>query len=160
MSEGRKVLVVSASAPERRRVVSALASRDAVEVIEVDRPFDARHRLAEGDIDVLVVDGDLAPMGGFSLLYELRADAEQHDRDGPPALVLTSRTEDIWLADWAGANGTLSKPVDPFEVAEVVGELAGTEPAPRDRSTGAESVREILAGGGAAGDHHGRGVGS
>lgn len=127
-----RVLVVSEDARERLRAVTALQLQDDVEVVEADSGPAARELLAGEPFDVLVVDGDLYPKGGFALLYGLRAQAELEGVDSPPAVVLGSRTEDRWLADWAGANEVMLKPVEPFGLARKVVALAGVEAAPRD----------------------------
>lgn len=140
-----RVLVVSQSSAERRRAVSALELTGEIRLVEVDSPFEARALAGEETFDVMVVDGDLEPMGGFSLVYELRAAAEMAGASSPPALVLTSRGEDCWLAAWAGANRTLPKPVDPFVLAREVSDLVGRSPAARDAvEEAAGEVEEIL----------------
>jgi DNA-binding response OmpR family regulator len=80
--------------------------------------------------DVIVIDGDLSPEGGFSVLYEIRAHGELRGESTPPAVVMAGRDQDQWLGEWAGANVVLVKPVDPFVLAGQVAELAGTAPAP------------------------------
>jgi hypothetical protein len=38
----------------------------------------------------------------------------------PPALVLVGRPQDNWLATWSRADGAVSHPLDPIELAEAV----------------------------------------
>ena len=38
----------------------------------------------------------------------------------PPLLVLTGRPQDAWLATWSRADGAVSHPIDPIELAETV----------------------------------------
>lgn len=142
-----RVLVVSEDPIERLRATSALGAADGVELVELDGAAAAREVLVErGEpFDVLVVDGDLAPKGGFATLYDLRAAAELAGRPATPALVLTSRPQDAWLAAWAGASGVLVKPVDPFELDERVRALVGTEPpAYGDAGADAEQLAAAL----------------
>lgn len=120
-----RVLVVSPDAAERRRAVSALQLRSDTEVIEVAGGSEAARHLRDTTFDVLVVDGDLQPKGGFSWLYELREQAQLHGTQRPPAIVLTSRAQDEWLADWAGAEAVVPKPVDGFVMADTIMALAG-----------------------------------
>jgi len=126
-----RVLVVSADPIERLRATSALDA-SVEHVVECDGVDEARRLvLAEGAaFDVLVVDGDLQPRGGYAFLYELRAHAELTGWDAPPAVVLASRESDRWLTGWAGASMMFLKPVDPFEVAAAVRALPGTELPP------------------------------
>lgn len=121
-----RVLVVSADPAERLRATSALDP--AVEqFVELDGVDAARRAVLDGgDFDVLVVDGDLDPRGGYALLYELRAHAELVGAAPVPSVVLASRQSDRWLASWAGASEVFLKPVDPFEVAAAVRGLVGS----------------------------------
>lgn len=127
-----RVLVVSEDATERLRATSAFIAAPDVDLVEVGTAAEARTALIErGErFDVLLVDGDLAPKGGFATLYDLRAAAELAGEAATPALVLTSRSQDAWLAAWAGASGVLVKPVDPFELDERARALVGSEPPP------------------------------
>lgn len=127
-----RVLVVSQDPKERARATSALALTPGIEVEEAATGEDARARLlADGPaFDVLVIDGDLQPRGGYALLYDLRNRAELDTFAAVPSLVLASREQDRWIAGWAGANELLLKPVDPFELAGRVTALHGAELVP------------------------------
>jgi DNA-binding response OmpR family regulator len=121
-----RVLIVSEVAAERLRAASALALRDGIEVVESGSGEEARRQVIDGDdhdFDVLVVDGDLQPRGGFALLYDLREKFTMDGRALPPSIVLTDRAQDRFLVSWSGADRSISKPVDPFELARLVGEL-------------------------------------
>jgi DNA-binding response OmpR family regulator len=125
-----RVLVVSAAPVERLRATSGL-DVSTVDIVEVDGVDVARRAvLDDGPFDVLVVDGDLQPRGGYAFLYELRAHAELTGTAAAPAIVLASRESDRWLAGWAGASELFLKPVDPFEVAAAVRSLEGSELPP------------------------------
>lgn len=127
-----RVLVVSEDPKERLRAASALTLRADAEVFEAATVDDARQWLVrEGErFDVLVVDGDLYPRGGFAMLYALRGRFELDGVEPIPAVVLVSRDQDRWLANWAGASDTLRKPVDPFELARLVTSLEGAAVPP------------------------------
>ncbi len=129
-----RVMIVSEVAAERQRAATALAMRAGVDVVEVESAAEARRIQAQDPCDVLIVDGDLRPKGGFSLLYELRADAELAESPQVPAVVLVERGPDQWLAAWARADATVNKPVDPFAVAALVERLAPdvATPAPAE----------------------------
>jgi DNA-binding response OmpR family regulator len=122
-----RVLIVSEVAAERSRAATALTLRPDTEVLEAASGEEARRRILDGDleVDVLVVDGDLQPRGGFALLYDLRERFLLEGRDLPPSIVLTARIQDRFLVDWSGADRSVPKPVDPFLLAQYVGELSG-----------------------------------
>jgi DNA-binding response OmpR family regulator len=125
-----RVLVVSADPAERLRATSAMdESFDIVEVDGVD-PARAAVHAHDAAFDVLVVDGDLQPRGGYAFLYELRGEAELAARPAVPSIVLASRPSDRWLAGWAGASELFLKPVDPFEVVAAVRALEGASALP------------------------------
>lgn len=138
-----RVLVVSQDPKERSRAASALALHADVEVVEVGTEREAHERVVAEDFDVLVVDGDLAPKGGFSMLYEIREQGELRDEPTPPALIMIAREQDRWLADWAGAAETMRKPVDPFTLAKRVHALAGDEPEPAGTFESGDQVAQI-----------------
>lgn len=137
-----RVLVLVQEPAERRRATTALSLQEGIEVVESPSPKDARAIMRSSEpFDVLVVDGDIQPQGGFSFLYELRAQDVLEGRTTPPALLLIAREQDRFLTDWSGANELLLKPVDPFEVARRVRGLSGADPAPRD--PGDESGEQV-----------------
>lgn len=125
-----RVLIVSEVAAERLRAGSALTLHGGAEVVESASGEEARRRIIDGDleVDVLVVDGDLQPRGGFALLYDLRERFQHEGRDLPPSIVLTARPQDRFLVTWSGADRSLPKPVDPFALARAVGELVPNRP--------------------------------
>lgn len=120
-----RVLVVSADPAERARASSALQRREGVEVVEVSDARQAHREVNSSDLDVLVIDGDMRPEGGQSVLYEVRAAAEYRGTKAPPAIVLMGREQDRWLSAWAGARDAIVKPVDSFDLARRVLDLAG-----------------------------------
>jgi DNA-binding response OmpR family regulator len=138
-----RVLVVSEDVGVRLRAVSSLRLHDVGEVVEAASAEQARDLLIrQGErFDVLVVDGDLSPRGGFATLYDLRSRAVFAGTPSPPAIVLAAREQDRWLGAWAGANEVVMKPVDPFDLARRVAALEGA-PAPvhGDRGAAAEQV--------------------
>jgi hypothetical protein len=47
-----------------------------------------------------------------------------------PAIVLTVRDEDAFLIAWSRAEAAIRKPVDPFALSRMVGELVAEPSAP------------------------------
>ncbi len=118
-----RVLVASEDAEVRSRAVGAMGSRPDLEVIEATSASAAHQRLAGDDVDVVVMDGDMRPEGGYSVVYEMRAAAELAGATAPPVIILMDREQDRWLADWAGTTEALLKPVNPFDLVDRVVEL-------------------------------------
>jgi DNA-binding response OmpR family regulator len=78
--------------------------------------------LDAGGYDIVILDGEAAPAGGLGLCRELKNEIY----NCPPILVLTGRPQDGWLAGWSLADGAVSHPLDPMEVAEAIATLART----------------------------------
>lgn len=121
---GTHVLVVISDDEVRARAVSALGLRGDLTLTVVTSIHDAAPLVA--DTDVLVVDGDLQPKGGYSWLYELREQAALHGTTRPLSVVLTERVQDTFLVDWSSAEAAVTKPVDPFELARTVAGLVSS----------------------------------
>lgn len=73
-----------------------------------------------GGLDVLVLDGEAAPVGGLGLCRQLKNEIF----DCPPVLVLTGRPQDGWLAAWSQADLAVPHPLDPITVAAAVATLS------------------------------------
>ncbi|NYG05608.1 DNA-binding response OmpR family regulator [Phycicoccus badiiscoriae] len=69
--------------------------------------------------DVLILDGEAAPLGGLGLCRQLKSEIF----DCPPVLVLTGRPQDGWLATWSLADLAVPHPLDPIALAAAVAEL-------------------------------------
>jgi DNA-binding response OmpR family regulator len=79
----------------------------------------------EGGFDVVVLDGEAAPVGGLGLCRQLKNEIFRC----PPVLVLIGRAQDAWLAGWSLADEAVPHPLDPIQVAEAVAALARTSSA-------------------------------
>ena len=125
-----RVLAVTQTPRVLARNSTVLAGRDGIELLTCSTPDELRDLVAVEQPDVLVIDGDLKPEGGYSVLHDLREHDELAGRTTPPALVLLGRPDDRWLANWAGADEHLVKPFDPFLLADRVAALAERGPKP------------------------------
>lgn len=74
----------------------------------------------QGSFDLLILDGESAPVGGLGLTRQLKNEVF----DCPPVLVLTGRPQDGWLAAWSQAEAAVPHPLDPIALANAVAELA------------------------------------
>ena len=72
-----------------------------------------------GSFDLLILDGEAAPVGGLGLCRQLKNEIFEC----PPMLVLTGRPQDGWLATWSLADLAVPHPLDPIALAGAVAEL-------------------------------------
>jgi DNA-binding response OmpR family regulator len=124
-----KILLVSSGPSLTRQVTSALPA-DA-DVFEVRTPQRGLAVLDEGEhtFDVILGDADTHPTGGFHLTREIRA-RQTDGADLPPVVLLIARPQDEYLATWAQADAWVLKPVDAFDLAEVLEALSVGRPVP------------------------------
>ena len=119
-----KVLVYSDDADTRARIRMAIGRRPAadlpkVEFVERATQPGVVQRLDEGDIDVLIVDGEAQPAGGLGVCRQ----AKDEVYDCPPVLAVVARRDDGWLATWSRADAVVTLPLDPMAVANAVADL-------------------------------------
>ena len=118
------VLLYSSDANCRAQVIAALGRRPApelprVEYIEVATEPVVARRMAEGGIDLAILDGEAAPAGGMGVCRALKDEVFKC----PPVLVLTGRPQDAWLATWSRADGVVPHPLDPAVLSEAAASL-------------------------------------
>jgi DNA-binding response OmpR family regulator len=118
------VLVYSDDSNTRAQVRLATGRRPApdvplVEFIECATPAAVIKELDKGGIDVCVLDGEAAPLGGMGVCRQIKDEIF----NCPPALVLIARPQDAWLATWSRADAAVTLPVDPVEFAASLASL-------------------------------------
>jgi DNA-binding response OmpR family regulator len=118
------VLVYSDDPAFRDAVRLAVGRRPAadvarVEFLEAATGDEVLAAVDAGGIDVLIVDGEARPTGGFGIAKQLKDELD----DCPPVLLFVARKDDIWLAKWSLADAVLALPVEPFATVEAVVEL-------------------------------------
>lgn len=123
------ILLVSSGPTLTKQVTAALPADG--EVLEVRTPQRGLAVLDEGDriFDVIVADADTHPSGGFYLAREIRA-RQTDGRDVPAIVLLLARPQDEYLAQWSQADAWVVKPIDPFDLADVVDALANHRTVP------------------------------
>jgi CheY-like chemotaxis protein len=122
-----RILLYSDDITTRDAVRAAVGRRPArdVEVVSWRECATAPAVVSEvekGGHDLLILDGEAAPMGGLGLTRQLKNEIF----DCPPVLVLTGRPQDGWLAAWSQAEAAVPHPLDPIALASAVAELART----------------------------------
>ncbi|MFI5961624.1 hypothetical protein ACIA8J_05605 [Streptomyces asoensis] len=118
------VLVYSDDSNTREQVRLAAGRRPApdvpvVEFVECATPQAVVRELDKGGIDVVVLDGEAAPMGGMGLCRQLKDEVFRC----PPVLLLIGRPQDAWLATWSRADAAVTLPVEPVELASALASL-------------------------------------
>jgi DNA-binding response OmpR family regulator len=121
MSRPMKILVVSSDSRARDWVRFSVGSDAAY--LDATNGLEALRIATAETPDVVVADETTEPYGAFGLARELKMSAKP-----PRVIVLLERTQDSWLARWSGADQWFVRPVDPFELAEAVRELAIPRP--------------------------------
>jgi DNA-binding response OmpR family regulator len=70
--------------------------------------------------DAVVADEIASRAGAFSMAKDLRGAPDPYLG---PIVIILERKHDAWLARWSGADAWFVRPVDPFELADRLGEL-------------------------------------
>ncbi|KUO22933.1 response regulator [Streptomyces dysideae] len=118
------VLVYSDDSNTREQVRLASGRRPApdaplVEFLECATPAAVVKELDKGGIDVCVLDGEAAPMGGMGMCRQIKDEVFAC----PPVLLLIGRPQDAWLATWSRADAAVTLPVEPVEFAAALASL-------------------------------------
>jgi DNA-binding response OmpR family regulator len=133
-----RVLVYSDDVNTRSDVILSLGKRPhpdlpPVEYTECATQAKVWQHLDRGGIDLVILDGEAVPVGGMGIARQMKDEIFQ----APPALVLTGRPQDAWLATWSRAEAVVPHPIDPIQLAETVIRLLRERVAAR--STGSAS---------------------
>lgn len=65
-------------------------------------------------VDLFILDGEAVPEGGMGVARQLKDELF----NCPPVLLITGRADDNWLATWSRAEGVITHPIDPFNLAK------------------------------------------
>jgi DNA-binding response OmpR family regulator len=117
-----RALVISADPDLRRQIRAALGNAERRtgepwEYLEAPNGLVGLRLAWRAGPDVVVADEIASGAGAFAVAKDLRGAAEPFS--GAIVLVL-ARRQDAWLARWSGADAWVTKPVDPFELADAV----------------------------------------
>lgn len=104
-----------------RRSVGRRASKDTPFIAweEVATSEALLSEVAAGGYDLAIVDGETAKVGGFGLARQIK----DGYFDAPDILLLIARPQDAWLAAWSQADGVVSSPYAPQDLADAVATL-------------------------------------
>lgn len=122
--ETTKILLYSDNSDFRQTVIQTVGIRPGagtpkVEWAEAATEAGAIAKFEEGDIDLLILDGETQKVGAMSLLRRFYVEYEKV----PPSITLLARQQDSWIARFSGTTKMLYLPIDPIELQETVTEL-------------------------------------
>jgi DNA-binding response OmpR family regulator len=119
-------ILVAADAKWVRDLVKTACTRPGQRVIEVTRGQDVRDTVGRDEPDVVVLDMQIANMGGVAASIDLRLEAAAGRIPDVAILLLLDREADRFLAKRADADAELVKPVDPSTLRRAIDALVGT----------------------------------
>ena len=120
-----RVLLFSDDRSLRDAVRLAVGRRPAADV-EIESWFECAtaptvvDAVKAGGVDLLILDGEAAPLGGLGLCRQLKHEVFEC----PPVIVLTGRPQDAWLASWSYADAAVPQPIDALTMSSAVVDVA------------------------------------
>ena len=121
------VLVAADGKWVRDQVRTALAASDTT-VLEVTRGQDVRDAVAEYAPDLVILDMQIANMGGVAVAIDLHLESEAGRVPESKILLLLDREHDRFLAKRADADAVLVKPVDAGTLRRTMKQLLAATP--------------------------------
>lgn len=118
------VLVAGDGTWIRDQVRTALTGPD-LELIEVHRGQEVRDLVASRHPDLVILDLQIANMGGVAVAIDLHLEASAGRAPSVPILLLLDREHDRFLAKRAATDAELVKPIDPGTLRRTVKRLLG-----------------------------------
>jgi DNA-binding response OmpR family regulator len=127
-------ILVAADAEWVRNQVRTAFVGPGQSVVEVTRGQDVRGAVAEHDPDLVVLDLQIANMGGIAVAIDLRNEESGGRLPHETILLLLDREADRFLAARADVDGVLVKPVDPGTLRRAAKALLQISKAAREAS--------------------------
>jgi DNA-binding response OmpR family regulator len=131
-------VVVASDAKWVRDHVRAALSGPGFEIIEVERGRDVRTVVGERHPDLVIVDLQIANMGGMAVSLDLRLEESGGRLPHVPILILLDREADKFLARRSTADAMLVKPIDAGTVRRMVKTLLAAQESPPETPSGPE----------------------
>ena len=120
-------ILAASDAPWVRNHVRAALVGPGFEVIEVERGRDVRTVVGDRRPDLVIVDLQIANMGGMAVAIDLRLEESGGRLPHVPVLLLLDREADKFLARRSTADAMLVKPIDPGTLRRTVKTLLAAE---------------------------------
>jgi DNA-binding response OmpR family regulator len=136
-------ILVAADAKWVRDLVKTACTRPGQRVVEVTRGQDVRDTVGREQPEVVVLDMQIANMGGIAVSIDLRLEGAAGRIPDVSILLLLDREADRFLAKRADADAELVKPVDPATLRRTIdGLLAAPSAASTEGDAATVSTRE------------------
>jgi DNA-binding response OmpR family regulator len=123
-------IVVASDADWVRDQVRAALCGPGFEVIDVERGHDVRKAVADRHPDLVIVDLQIANMGGMAVSIDLRLEESGGRLPHVPILLLLDREADRFLARRSAADAMLVKPIDAGTLRRTVKNLLAAAETP------------------------------
>jgi DNA-binding response OmpR family regulator len=120
-------ILVAAEASWVRELVRSACTGPGQRVIEATRGQDVRDLVRDEEPELVVLDLQIANMGGVAVSIDLRLEASAGRIPDTSILLLLDREADRFLAKRADADAELVKPVDPGTLRRTVERLLAAE---------------------------------
>ena len=122
-----KALLISNDEDVRHQLSVALraverATGDAWEYLEAKDGIAGLRLAWQERPDVVIADEITSRAGAFAVAKDLKGATIPF---AGAVVILLARKQDEWLAEWSGADAWLNRPIDPFELGDVVTKLVG-----------------------------------
>jgi DNA-binding response OmpR family regulator len=124
------IIVAASDADWVRDHIRAALCGPGFEVIEVQRGHDVRDVVADKHPDLVIVDLQIANMGGMAVSIDLRLEESGGRLPHVPILLLLDREADKFLARRSTADAMLVKPIDPGTLRRTVKNLLAAAETP------------------------------
>jgi DNA-binding response OmpR family regulator len=118
--------------------VDAALAGDDIEVFRVRQGVEVLPAVHEGSFDLVVLDLQIGNMGGMATCMEMRLDESVGRLDHTKILILLDRDVDAFLANRAGADGWIVKPLDSFRLRKAATALLANERYQEGMTTSAD----------------------
>jgi DNA-binding response OmpR family regulator len=124
------IIVAASDAHWVRDHVRAALCGPGFEVIDVERGHDVRKAMADRQPDLVIVDLQIANMGGMAVSIDLRLEESGGRLPHVPILLLLDREADRFLARRSAVDAMLVKPIDAGTLRRTVKNLLAAAETP------------------------------
>ena len=136
-------VVVASDAKWVRDHVRTALSGPGFQIIEVERGRDVRQVVGEQEPDLVIVDLQIANMGGMAVSLDLRLEESGDRLPHVPILLLLDREADKFLGRRSTVDAMLVKPIDPGTLRRTVKTLLAAEEERKGAETAAGPEEEV-----------------